>query len=196
MNDKNGNNWDDDYDKNGDDEVDKDDEARVWSSEHLKSLTCKRAQRTFQTFPKTMGGGYWDSRSATLSYKHRNISVFFCASLMLAAGCFLIYQNKWRALKKSSKVYLEKSSEIRNWSVKRACSCAMALKMIPRGHFPATNVKNPSKIFPTWRDISKFTLMKGLLNVYSVENYFGRHLSWRSTKHIRVKDLFRVLIVT
>ena len=54
--DKNGNNGDDDYCKNGDDEVDKDDEARVWSSEHFKSLACKSAQRTFQTFPKTMGG--------------------------------------------------------------------------------------------------------------------------------------------
>ena len=52
---KNGNNGDDDYDKNGDDEVDKDDEASVQSGEHLKSLACKRAQRTFQTFPKTMG---------------------------------------------------------------------------------------------------------------------------------------------
>ena len=109
---KNGNNGDDDYDKNGDDEVDKDDEASVLSSEHFKSLACKRAQRTFQTFQKQWG--IRDSRSATLSYKHRNISVFFCASLMLTAGCFLIYQNKWRALKKSSKVYLEKSLKIRN----------------------------------------------------------------------------------
>ena len=58
----------------------------------------------FRHFQKQWG--IRDSRSATLSYKHRNISVFFCASLMLTAGCFLLYQNKWRGLKKSSKLYL------------------------------------------------------------------------------------------
>ena len=162
--------------------------VNTWNHLHVKGH-----KGHFRHFQKQWG--IRDSRSATLSYKHRNISVFFCASLMLTAGCFLIYQNKWRALKKSSKVYLEKSLIIRNWSVKKACSYAMALKMITRGHFPATNVKNPSKIFPTWRDISKFTLMKSLLNVYSVENHFGRYFSWRSTKHTRVRDLFRVITV-